>query len=229
MHYACQGEANALKYNLCPSCSKAAFYAISTKSRCKRSVQEMSLASNAPDAASLEEEVAAIGVEAATEKAMTIFPRDKDGNPIMWDYQMKGYFKDTCGMLKRIPGTYSSKVKAYKKEIDGLVFVRPRQIPIKFSGKIGSCQRPLRAQTAQGDRVALANSETIPAGAVIEFEIVTMLDDYEKIVMEWLEYGQWRGLGQWRNSGKGVFLYDVLDADGKIIGGNNEFTKLKAV
>lgn len=40
---------------------------------------------------------------------------------------------------------------------------------------------------------------------------------------ECLDYGKLRGLGQWRNSGKGRFVWDLLDENGRVIGGNNEF------
>lgn len=165
--------------------------------------------------------MAALGVDEVIEKSMTVFPRDKNGNPIMWDYQIKGFFKDTCGMLRKVPKTLSSKVKAYKKEIDGLVFVSERQIPIKFDGVIGNCQRPLREQTAQGERISLANSGTIPTGSMIEFTVKCLVDICVDIVCEWLDYGELRGMGQWRNSGKGRFLWDELDSDGNVIGGNN--------
>ena len=125
------------------------------------------IGSNAPDAPSLAEEVEALGADAVEEKAMTVFPKDSDGCPIMWDYQVKGFFKDTCGALKRVSGTRSEKLKAFKKEIDGLIFPEPRKIRINVNGEIGNCQRPLRAQTAQGERIALANSETVPAGSTI--------------------------------------------------------------
>ena len=104
----------------------------------------------------------------------------------------------------------SGKLSAYKKIIDGLIFVGPRQIPLTLSGEMTECQRPLRAQTAQGERVSLANSEEIPAGSTCEFEITCMDDAHEKAVMEWLDYGKLRGLGQWRNSGKGRFTYEIL-------------------
>ncbi len=166
------------------------------------------IASKAPDAASREEEVEAVGAEEVTEKAMTVFPRE-DGVPFIWDYQVKGFFKDSCGMLKRVPGTRSNKIKAYKKIIDGLVFVSPRKIPITVNGEgMGECQRPLRAQTAQGERIALAHSETVPVGSSVEFEINCLDERTEKDVKEWLDYGKLRGFGQWRNSGKGRFEYE---------------------
>lgn len=177
------------------------------------------IASKAPDAASMEQEVEAVGAEEVFEKQMTVFPR-VDGQPIMWDYQWKGFFKDSCAALRKVAGTECSKVKAFKKEIDGLIFVEPRAIQINFEGEVGICQRPLRAQTAQGERVALASSESIPAGATMEFTIKCLLDSHEKMVRECLDYGLLRGIGQWRNSGKGRFVFDELDADGNVIGGN---------
>lgn len=169
------------------------------------------IASKAPDASTIEDEIAALGADAVAEKGKTVFPRT-DGQPILYDYQVKGFFKDACGMLARVKSKKSSALKAYKKIIDGLIFVEPRMIPIEVNGEIGECQRPLRAQTAQGERVSLANSEEIPAGSSIELDIV-MLDEkaHKDIVLEWLDYGRLRGIGQWRNSGKGRFTYEVLE------------------
>lgn len=169
------------------------------------------IASKSADALKIEEEVAAIGVEEVVEKGMTIFPRNENKKPIFWDYQIKGFFKDACGMLARVTGTASNKLKAYKKIIDGLVFVSPRQIEIITTEEIGKCERPLRAQTAQGERIALAISESIKPGATIEFDITVLSDDHEKAVIEWLDYGVLRGLGQWRNSGKGRFTYQLIE------------------
>ncbi len=166
--------------------------------------------SKAPDAATLEEEVAALGVDEVVENTMTVFPRDVDGRPFLYDYQIKGFFKDTCGGLRRVKSTKSAGLKAFKKEIDKLIFPFPRQIPINFVGEIGHCQRPLRASTAQGDRVALANSEEVPAGATVEFEIKMWSDDHEALVREWLDYGIYSGIGQWRNSGKGRFVWEEI-------------------
>ena len=142
------------------------------------------IASKAPDASTIEDEIAALGADAVAEKGKTVFPRT-DGQPILYDYQIKGFFKDACGMLARVKSKKSSALKAYKKIIDGLIFVEPRMIPIEVNGEIGECQRPLRAQTAQGERVSLANSEEIPAGSSIELDIV-MLDEkaHKEAVLE---------------------------------------------
>lgn len=169
------------------------------------------IASKSADALKIEEEVAAVGVDEVVENSMTVFPRNENGEPILWDYQIRGFFKDTCSALKKVSGTESSKIKAFKKEIDGLIFVEPRQIPFNCSGEIGECQRPLRASTAQGERIALAHSETIPVGSSIEFSIIMLSDSHEKAVREWLDYGKYRGLGQWRNSGKGRFEWEEIN------------------
>jgi len=169
------------------------------------------IASKAPDATTIEEEVASIGIDEVVEKSMSVFPRDSNGKPIVWDYQIKGFFKDACGSLARLKDqAISGKIKAYKKIIDGLIFVEPRKIPIIFEGELGNCQRPLRAQTLQGERIALANSETIPSGATLDFTVILLDVSLESAIMEWLDYGRFRGLGQWRNSGKGKFRYAVL-------------------
>ena len=90
---------------------------------------------------------------------------------------------------------------------------QPRQIVIQMpeGTEISYCQRPLRAQTAQGERVALAISEEVPAGSVLEFEVKCYDDNHIPAVLEWLDYGQDRGLGQWRNSGKGRYTYELKE------------------
>lgn len=170
------------------------------------------IASKSPNAATIEDEVAAVGVDAIVEKTMTVFPRE-NGKPFLYDYQIKGFFKDTCSALARVPDTKSSQVRAFRKIIDGTIFVFPRKIELKLpaGGSIGTCQRPLRGETAQGPRVALANSETVPAGTVLEFDVIVLDNGAEGLMREWLTYGRLRGLGQWRNSGKGRFVYEELD------------------
>ena len=168
------------------------------------------VASKSEDAAKIEEEVALHGVDEVVDNARTIFPKNKDGELIMWDYQIKGFFKDAIGMLRQVKGTKASKLTAYKKKVDGLVFVQPRQIEFENITDIGDCQRPLRASTPQGERIAIAVSDTINAGATLTFTITLLNEDLEDVIIECLDYGKLRGLGQWRNSGKGTFTYEIL-------------------
>lgn len=148
---------------------------------------------------------------ALEDKGKTGFHRDGDGKPFLYDYVIKGFLKDACGMLWRSEDSLSKRLKAYKRVIDGLIFVDERQIPFAMSGEVGELQRPLRAQTAQGERVALAFSETIPAGSTIEFGLA-VLDDKSvpiELLREWFNYGKYRGLGQWRNGSYGRFSFEL--------------------
>lgn len=168
------------------------------------------IASKAPDAATVEDEVASLGVDAAADSKMTIFHRDRDGRPFLLDYQVRGYFKEACMMLRMIPTKKSATLKTYKRVIDGLILVDEHIIHIDLAGEVGCCQRTLRAETMQGPRTALASSETVPAGSSLTFTVRCLHDDHVKYVKEWLDYGKYHGLGQWRNSGKGKFTWELL-------------------
>ena len=147
------------------------------------------------------------GIEADPETKMTVFNRTAAGEPCLYDYHVKGAFKECCAMLKRVPGTRSAgpSMRAYKKVIDGLIFPAPREIVIHMpeGAEVGTCQRPLRASTPQGERIALACSETCPAGSYIDFSVTCLDPSHWLVVEEWLDYLQLHGIGQWRNSGKG--------------------------
>jgi hypothetical protein len=175
------------------------------------------IGSKGPDADTLAEEVAALGDDAVAERGMTVFPRTEEGEPFIWDYQLKGFCKDACAMLRRTTGTKSGakELRAYKKCVDGLVFFRPRRIVLHLpeGAAVGRCERPLRASTAQGERVALASSESVPAGTWCDVEAVLMADWLAPAFREWLQYGAMRGIGQWRNSGKGAFRVDSLKVE----------------
>lgn len=77
----------------------------------------------------MEEEVGVIEGMDAVEDATTCFSRTEDGVPFCWDYQIKGFFKDACSSCARARYR-SSKLTAFKKVIDGTVFVEQRKIPV---------------------------------------------------------------------------------------------------
>lgn len=83
------------------------------------------IASKAPDAPTVADEIEAVGVDETADGKMTVFPR-QDGKVGFWDYQIKGMFKDSCGGLARVKTTESAKLKAYKKIIDKLIFIEER-------------------------------------------------------------------------------------------------------
>jgi len=156
---------------------------------------------------------------------MTVFARDPDGQPMLWDYQIKGMIKDSILALQETDeSTLSTKEKqkklgltryTYKRTVDNLIFPTPRRIPVIMpeGAEIGYCSRPLRASTLKGERVALATSETVPEGSRIEFQIKLLNKALVPVIKEVLEYGALKGLGQWRNSGKGRYEAVVTEAE----------------
>ena len=150
-------------------------------------------------------------VEKVEEKGWTGFHK-LAGQPILYDYAIKGFFKDACSMLKRDSETKSARLTAFRKIIDGMIFVEPRQIPLNVNGAgMGVLERPLRGQTAQGERVTLARSDTCPAGTTMEFDVIILGGTSDKLLKEWLDYGKYRGLGQWRNASYGRFTYEMAE------------------
>lgn len=174
------------------------------------------IASKAPTDELTSEEIDNIKAQNAEDR-ITLFPRQADGTPFIYDYQIKGMLKDSCKALAAAGkagypgGKACAGLKAYKKLIDGLIFVSPREIPYNMNGmRMDYCERPLRASTPQGERVSIAKSETVPAGSTIEFEITCLDPKLEDMVRECLDYGKLRGLGQWRNSGKGRYTWEEV-------------------
>ena len=176
-------------------------------------------ASKSGDAEKMKEEMAALPAEVVEQKSRTVFYRTHDGSLCLKDYQVKGFFKEAIGvLLDAFPSTTPVKVGktavtkwTYKKIVDGFIFVTPRDIVLATTPS-PDCVRPLRATTMQGDRVALACSETVPEGTKVMFT-VTVFGDNEhlwELVRAALDYGVLKGLGQWRNSGKGRFGWKEL-------------------
>ncbi len=135
----------------------------------------------------------------------TGFFRDSAGIYLM-NYHIKGFLKEAGNILKE-----AAKVKALRSKIDNNVFVFPRKIYLAKTHS-GVLERPLRAQTAQGPRVALAQSLTVDAG--IAFNITIRLLDHKELSWSLIEllldYGELKGLGQWRNGGYGTFSWEDI-------------------
>lgn len=225
------------------------------------------IASKAPDAQSLEEKLTVFSTDEVERRSTTIFPvanfiydpetdhyidsSDKITNvtahsktdnlvkvPFIYDYQIRGMFKDACGLLTRADKkggtgvTKSSSMTAYKKVIDGSIFVEERHVAIHIpeqyvspddgeticdsydeNGRLAVLQRPLRTSGPSGDTVCIASSEMIPPGSSMKFCISMINKSFKPFVEEWLNYGAVHGFSAWRNSGMGIFRWRELKSD----------------
>lgn len=148
--------------------------------------------------------------------------------PFIYDYQLKGMFKDSIGLIGRYKNNRASTLKAYKKVIDGGLFIYPRHVGIIMpeitidefgkeittydeNGNLRTKQRALRTSGPTGERNAIAKSEVIPAGSTFCFRIGMADPGMRDVIIEILDYGSIRGLGQWRNSGIGTFRWRELN------------------
>lgn len=161
------------------------------------------LATEEAVAAQIQEEIET--VEHLEDKGWTGFHRDKDG-VFIYDYMFKGFLCEsarTCkeyGLLKQL----QDKFKRH-------VFVNPRRLRLKEK-EDGTLERPIRAMTPQGPRVALIRSDTVNAGTKIDLTltILKVSGITLKCLEQVLSYGALSGLGQWRNGGWGRFKINEL-------------------
>ena len=171
-------------------------------------------------------EIADLGVDKAIAEGTTKFLNVK-GRPALSNHAWLGYIKEKVGFLKGDQqDSASSEMTSYKKKIDlGLSYLGKYSILVPPKGETtGILQRPLRASTAAGERVALASSVTVPPRTRTRFTLVMTNESFKTPITEALNMGcYFSGTGQWRGSGKkGRFMWEELDDDGNIIGGNTE-------
>jgi hypothetical protein len=188
------------------------------------------IAKKAPGSEQAEEELAALPADEQTAKASTVFPRDDQGL-FCWDYQWRGFFKEAIFAQIELGELRNLSKWTYKRAVDSFLFVNPRRI--RYLDDLGqyykeptdTLQRPLRAETMQGDRVALARSELLPPGTQLNLEVTLLIGEGSKkkdgttratgasitreIVIACLDYGQFKGFSQWRGGGYGRFTYEL--------------------
>jgi hypothetical protein len=135
-----------------------------------------------------EDELATLPEE--LERGTTAFHK-LEGAPIFYDYQVKGFIKDAGQVFNGL-----RNVRNLRSKLDNLCFVEPRQIKLNLpeGEEITFCERPLRAQTAQGPRVSLARSEQLPDGTWFECKLVV----FDGPISESL-----------RNGGRGRFMFEL--------------------
>jgi hypothetical protein len=145
-------------------------------------------------------------IEQVEERGWTGFMQDERGDKFLMDYMIKGNLNAAADVLGE-----SGDVKSLKFKFRRFVFVKPRRIYPPQEFFMGSLERPLRADTAQGPRVSLARSDVLKAGARLQFEIHVVQGKLgkaitAKLLQECLKYGEYMGLGQWRSGGFGRYI-----------------------
>ena len=165
--------------------------------------------------------------EELIKKGTTIFPKDDTGL-FLWDYQARGYFKESLaglielGIVDAVAGLSKWTVK---RAVDTFVFIRQRRAYYKdadmkvIKESTVTRQRTLRGTTQQGERICLASSQELPIGTNVEFDIDILAGFNPKskmligpdAIIAALEYGSLKGLGQWRSGGWGRFSFEILE------------------
>ena len=135
-------------------------------------------------------------------RQMTLFPHDAHG-PFLWDYQMRGHLRELANAVKEEMG-----IKAFRAKLSAGLVVRPRRIYLRGT-LTEPIRRPLRAYTPQGERVAIAESQAVMAGARALFYLgrLPLMDRAVSwdVLRDLLDWGEIRGMGQWRTGGWGIY------------------------
>lgn len=160
-------------------------------------------------------------------RGITVFPKDKDGFPFFWAYQLKGHIKDLaetyCQRAGFKRGQFLRSVEHTMSLLNRHLYIKDKmnffyedegctkRVKVKkiFNQKNETFSRPLRAKTASGKRVSIAESEVLPANLYMKFTIVNYIDELNGTKVEnLLRIGQESGIAQWRNASFGS--YEVL-------------------
>jgi hypothetical protein len=179
------------------------------------------VATKAAELGLVEEEVGT--VEDREQRGWTGFHRFEEGElkgqPFIYDYVVKGFFKEAARCMNRVKGSYTGSIFAFIKVIDGNCFVFPRRLPLVLPAgvdglKLPVLERPLRCQTAQGERVTVTRADVVPEGTRFSFRLdVLGADPCEELLREWLDYGVYRAFGQWRNGSYGRMTYKLRQVE----------------
>jgi hypothetical protein len=156
------------------------------------------------------DEVATLPPDKTEEKGWSVFHKDPNGL-FIFEYHIKGFFKEASAATTRIP--------ACKSKIDKWLFVAPRRI---YFERDGACipkpedvlERPIRMMTMQGPRTSVKRSDMLLGNGIQVKCQLTVLplgqsEITENVLRTWLDYGQYVGISEWRNGGYGRFEYTL--------------------
>lgn len=89
--------------------------------------------------------------------------------------------------------------------------------------KLPTYDRPLRANTPQGEIVSIASSEMAPAGTELEYDLKVEMDGLSEGIINMILRGNEHGTGQFRTSGEyGEFVAEIRNESGEIVAENTK-------
>jgi hypothetical protein len=154
----------------------------------------------------------------------TIFMRDpKTNHPYIASHLLLGNIKAICTVLTNNNDKSIFKYKSQLAESMSMDIkvVEDKLFPMNEKGEIidiekndlgerSICERPLRFNTPQGVKSAIATSEILKSP---EFECTLRARSgsvfTESVLHQIFSYGRQLGLGAWRNAGHGNYLYQL--------------------
>jgi hypothetical protein len=144
------------------------------------------------------------------ERGTTVFHRLPAGGPALMNYHVMGFFKEAARALN---GKVTGGVRNLRYKVSAYIIVSPRILPLHLpaGALVDYFERPLRAETATGSRVAIARSEEVPEATWFEAGLEVIRSEIgEEVLRDLLDYGFSHGFGQWRTSGFfGTFRYEL--------------------
>ena len=138
---------------------------------------------------------------------LTSFLKDEQGYYVE-GYVLKGYFKNAARQLKQW-----GALKQLQSKVTNYLFIAQRKVYVATpDAQLLLVERPIRCETAQGPRTAIARSEAVPEGTEVSFTVQLLHGVIPlTLLRELLDYGQYQGVGQWRTGNCGTF--DVVSCE----------------
>ena len=194
------------------------------------------LAKMSMDAQTRDEQVQTIGAQAVANKQREVFERRSNGRLIWSAHRWLGFFKARCEALRKDLDTEAASMTAYKNVLNENISFTAQYYPINLpkGGEISILDRPMPGDGYKRE-TSIKSSEAAPAGTTTSFIVqsnVTNAGAKKKgskevsifeVLAQCLDSGVEYGTGGWRGSGKrGQFLWESLDEDGHVSGGNTK-------
>jgi len=188
-----------------------------------KKIYEEFIASKAETPEKAKAELDGLTVEEAIEHASTVFFRGPNGEIRTSSHLVKGNIKENIRNLIDLGDCPLSQWQV-KRVVNSFVQMPDEFITYNVAGEVTTLQRPLRAETLRGDRVALARSEQIGSASTCEFSIIVLEPEnlplakkdkgsdhlpLSAYVQQALRYGEFNGLGCWRSAGFGRYSVEI--------------------